>query len=122
MVGSVPGTAKSSPESRERLLDILAELVARGGAASVLPPPVEPGEGAFPEPWAPTKVGVQLLLRRLAWHAGIEREIDIDDRRAGPPPTERKPATRIELLEADRKHARFALGFIGNDDVVGTLA
>lgn len=113
---------KGGPASRARALDMLADLIARGGAAQFLLPPVEPGEAAFPEPWAPSKVGVQLLLRRLAWHAGLDHEILIDDRRAGAPPTERKPATRVELLEVRGKQACFALGFIGTDDVVGTLA
>lgn len=101
---------------------MLADLIARGGPASFLLPPVVPGEAAFPDKWAPSKVGVQLLLRRLAWHAGLEHEIVIDDRRAGAPPTERKPATRVELTEIRGKQACFALGFIGTDDVVGTLA
>lgn len=109
-------------EARERLLGVLGEFIARGGASPFLLPPVAPGEEAFPEPWAPSKVGAQLLLRRLAWHAGIDREILIDDRRAGAPPTERKPATRVELVEVRGKQACFALGFIGDDDVVGTLA
>lgn len=123
MVGrAVPQTAKSSADVREKLLDVLAELIARDGAAQFLLPPVAPGERAFPEPWAPTKVGVQLLLRRLAWHAGIDREIVIDDQRAGAPPTERKPATRVELVEVRGKQACFTLGFVGADDVVGTLA
>jgi hypothetical protein len=107
---------------REKLLDVLGELVARGGARSLLLPPIAPGDAAFPEPWAPTKVGVQHLLRRLAWHAGIDREITIDDQRAGAPPTERKPATRVELVEVRGKQAHFTLGFVGSDDVVGTLA
>lgn len=112
------------PASRERALTILGELIARGGAAAFLLPPVLPGEQAFPDAWAPSKVGVQLLLRRLAWYAGIDPSIDIaiDDRRAGAPPTERKPATRAELVEVREKRACFALGFIGTDDVVGTLA
>lgn len=114
---------KGGPASRERALGILGELIARGGAAAFLLPPVIPGEQAFPDAWAPSKVGVQLLLRRLAWYAGIDGiEIEIDDRRAGAPPTERKPATRAELVEVREKRACFALGFIGTDDVVGTLA
>jgi len=104
------------------LLDVLALFVAKGGAAPLLLPPVEPGEQAFPEPWAPTRSGVALLLRRLAWHAGLDREIAIEDRRAGAPPSERKPATRLELLEIRRSSAVFALGFIGDDDIVGTFA
>jgi hypothetical protein len=118
-------TAPGVPDAdtRERLLDVLGELVARGGAARLLAAPVAPGPEAFPEPWAPTRAGVALLLRRLLWHAGIEREVTIEDRRmAGAPPTERKPATRVELLEVGSASARFALGFVGDDDVVGTLA
>jgi hypothetical protein len=114
--------AKPSPETREKLLVVLGELVGRCGEAQFLLPPVEPGESAFPEPWAPTRVGVQLLLRRLAWHAGIEREIEIDDQRTGAPPTERKPSTRVELVDVRDNVARFTLGFVGTDDVVGTLA
>ena len=114
---SIPDAA-----TREHLLDVLGEYVARGGAASLLLPPVAPGESAFPEPWAPTKAGVTLLLRRLAWHANLDREIEVEDRHSGAMPMERKPATRVELLEVRRRSAAFALGFIGEDDVVGTLA
>ena len=110
-------------DSREALLDELAALVARGGAAPLLARPVIPGPDAFPEPWAPTRPGVALLLRRLAWHAGLDREIELEDRRArGAPPTERMPATCVELFELRRHHAVFALGLIGRDDVPGTLA
>ena len=112
--------------TRERLLDVLAELIARGGAERFLRAPVEPGVKAFPDRWARTRVGVQLLLRRLAWHAGLERdgvrEISILDRRAGRPVTERMPATRIEAAQVREGAATFVLGFVGNDDVVGTAA
>jgi hypothetical protein len=112
---------KGGPEARETALGVLSEMIARGGAATFLLPPVEPGEAAFPEPWAATKSGVQLLLRRLAWHARLDIEIVIDDRRVGAPPTERKPVTRAELFEVRGKQAHVALGFVGTDDVVGTL-
>jgi len=115
-----PGAPDS--ETREHLLDVLAELVARGGAAPLLLPPVAPGDAAFPDRWAPTRPGVALLLRRLAWHAGLEREIEIEDRRAGAKQTERKPATSVELIEVREKLALFVLHYIGEDDVVGTLA
>jgi hypothetical protein len=109
-------------ETRDHLLDVLGEYVARSGPAALLAPPVAPGDAAFPEPWAPTPSGVTLLMRRLAWHAGLERDIEIEDRRAGAVPSERKPATRVELLEVRRKSVLFALGFIGDDDIAGTLA
>lgn len=110
-------------ETRESLLGTLAELVAKGGAAPLMMTPVQPGAAAFPEPWAPTTAGVQLLLRRLLWHAGIERAVEIDDDRlAKAPPTERKPATRVEVTEVHKDNARFTLYFVGEDDIVGTLA
>ncbi|MGE0549165.1 MAG: hypothetical protein AB7R00_18990 [Kofleriaceae bacterium] len=109
-------------ETREHLLDVLGEFVARGGAASLLAPPIEPGEAAFPDPWAPTRSGVQLLLRRLAWHAGLDRTIEIDDRRSGAVPTERKPETRLEVVEVRPKSVLFALGFVGDDDFAGAFA
>src|SRR5688572_8197413 len=104
------------PQARDSALKLLADLIARGGPAVFLRPPVIPGEEAFPDAWAPSKVGVQLLLRRLVSYADIDVDIAIDDRRAGAPPTERKPATRAELLELRGRPACFALGFIGTDD------
>jgi hypothetical protein len=125
--------AKPDTETREHLLAVLSDFIARTGAAPLLGEPVQPGEKMFPEPWAPTRTGVRLLLRRLVWHAsaaGIdratgsttEREIVVEDKTAGAPPTERKPATRCELHEVHKDKAVFVLGFVGNDDVVGTLA
>jgi hypothetical protein len=118
----MPRPISPDTETREHLLNVLAELIARSGAATFLLPPVEPGGERFPEPWAPTKPGVALLLRRLLWHAGEDREVVIEDRRHGAPPTERKPATRCELVEVRPTKAVFVLGFIGEDDIVGTLA
>jgi hypothetical protein len=136
----------ASPEApdlttRERLLGVLADFISRGGAERFLAAPVVPGSQMFPDPWAASKSGVMLLLRRLAAHAGFESAITIDDRRHGAPPTERKPATRVELVSVDKPGegparrnaaggakvndkttATFAMGFIGSDDVVGTLA
>src|SRR5437763_4318149 len=109
-------------ETRAHLLDVLAGFVAKSGAAPLLLPPVAPGEEAFPEPWAPRKSGVALLLRRLAWHAGLDRAVELEDRLAGAPPTERKPATTVELIEVRERSALFVLRFIGEDDVAGTLA
>jgi len=109
-------------ETRERLLDVLAELVAKGGAGPLLLPPVEPGEAAFPDPWAPTRTGIAVLLRRLVWHTGLPYTAEIEDRLAGPPPTERKPATRVELIEIRNRTGMFVLTYVGDDDVAGTLA
>ena len=109
-------------DTREHLVDVLGEFVARAGARPLLLPPVEPGKAAFPDPWAATRAGAALLLRRLAWHAGLDRTIEVEDRQVGARPTERKPATRVPLVEVRRGAAVFALEFIGADDVAGTLA
>ena len=119
----MPEPSQPDRETREHLLDVLAELIATSGAERFLMAPVEPGAESFPEPWAPTTAGVKLLLRRLVAHAGIERRVEVeDDRLAKAPPTERKPATRVELLDATKDVARFGLYFIGEDDIAGTLA
>lgn len=118
----MPQSISPDAETREHLLSVLADFIARSGAAPFLLPPVAPGAESFPEPWAPSKGGVALLLRRLLVHAGIERDVEIDDRRHGAPPTERKPATRCELIEIRGTKALFELGFVGEDDIVGTLA
>lgn len=96
-------------ETREHLLDVLGELVSRAGARPLLLPPVVPGEAAFPDPWNATRAGIVLLLRRLAWHAGLDPAIEVEDRQLGARPTDRKPATRVPLVEVRRKTAVFAL-------------
>lgn len=109
---------------REHLLAVTADLIARGGAAAVMLPPVKPGGAAFPEPWKPTCGGIEALLRRLAWYAGGlgARTVAITDERLGAPPTERKPQTRVELTQVRDRSLAFTVGFIGEDDIVGTCA
>ena len=117
---AVPSTPDAS--RREQLLSILAELVASGGGPALLGAPIEPAGGAFPDRWRPTRTGVTLLLRRLAWHAALDREVVVAGEPMGAPPTERKPATRVELVRVSRRALVFELGFVGRDDVAGTLA
>ena len=54
--------------TRDKLLAVLAELIARGGAEPFLVTPVEPGSKMFPGTWASTKSGLHLVLRRPAVH------------------------------------------------------
>ena len=114
--------AQPDADAREHLVAVLADLVAHGGAAPLLAPPLELGREAFPDPWRPTLGGVRRLLARLAWHAGLDRAIDVADARMGAPPTERRPATQLETSEVRRKEVAFTLGFLGSDDVPGTFA
>jgi len=111
-------------ERREQVLAALGELIAHGGHAPFLAPPVRPHAAAFPEPWKPTCGGVTALLRRLAWHAGTlgDRTIVVSDERLGAPPTEHKPQTRVELAEVRARALAFMLVVIGDDDIGGTLA
>jgi len=110
------------PDRCAALLAVLGDLIARGGHAALLAPPIVPGEAAFPEPWRPTRGGVVALLRRLAWHAGNSRAVDVLDERLGAPPTERKPATRVPVTAVRPKALTFRIEFLGTDDVAGTLA
>ncbi len=120
----MPAPSAPAENRRERLLSVLADFVARGGAATFMREPVKPGGAAFPEPWKATRGGVEALLRRLAWHAGGlgERTVIIQDDRMGAPPTEHKARSRCELTEVRPKEMVLSLGFIGEDDIVGTLA
>jgi hypothetical protein len=119
--------AMSPPETPDaatcdHLLAALAELVAVAGPQPLLLPPVVADGVAFPDPWAATTAGVELLLRRLLWHAGLDLAIAVDDHRAGAPPTERKPSTVVELVAVRGKTAELELHFIGDDYIAGTLA
>ena len=111
-----------SRERREQLLAILGDLVSRGGPQPLVALPVAPGKGSFPEGFRATRGGMVALLRRLAWHVGDKRAVVLSDERLGAPPTERKPETRIALTRVTDKELHVTLGFIGNDDVVGTAA
>jgi hypothetical protein len=109
-------------ERRDYLLGVLAELVAHGGAAPLLAPPVMPGSEAFPEAWQPTPSGVTTLLRRLAWHADQRWRIKVVDERRAALATERKPETQLELKEIRKGEIMLTLSYVGEDDVAGTLA
>ena len=118
----MPEPEVPAPDRREQLLSVLAEYVAQDGAAPLLAPPVVPGEAAFPDLWEPTARGLETLLRRLAWHAGQPRTIVVIDERLGAPPTERKPATHVELALVRQRELELTSWFVGEDDVAGTLA
>jgi hypothetical protein len=113
-------------ETREHVLDVLADFIVRAGAARFLRVPVTPGVETFPDPWVPTPMGVQLLVRRLAWHAELERdgvrEIVVEDRRVAQRVTERMQPTGIEASNVESGVSTFVLGFVGRDDVAGTAA
>lgn len=114
----------SAPDAarREQLLDALAGLVERGGGSRLLAAPVVPGGAAFPDPWRPTPSGVSTLLRRLAWHAGMDRAIAIEDELRAALATERRPETHVELTEVRDKQLAFTLMHVGEDDIAGTLS
>jgi len=55
--------------------------------------------------------------RPPAKRAGLDRAIEVEDRQVGARPTERKPATRVTLVEVRRTTAVFALALLGADDL-----
>ncbi len=122
MRSSGPGPARPDAETCDRLLAVLAELVASGGAGPLLAVPVVPDAAAFPERWRATPTGATLLLRRLAWHARLTAELVVSDDRISAPPMERRPPTRVELVGVRRGVLEMSLIYLGRDDVVGTLA
>lgn len=70
------------------LLDQLAEIIARGGAAHLLDAPVVKMDTRdFPDAWKPTRAAVERLLARLFWHAHVDLDVAIDDLRAPTPAT-----------------------------------
>lgn len=111
-----------SAERRDELIAMLGDLVARGGLVALLAPPVVHAPGSFPDGFRATRGGMVALLRRLAWHAWIERAVVVSDERLGAPPTERKPETRIAVTTVRAKEIVFTLDLIGTDDVIGTAA
>jgi hypothetical protein len=106
----------------EVLLDDLAALIAAGGWERFARAPVAPGERSFPDPWQPTPAGVERLVQRLRWHAGVELAIAVEDRRDQAGPRPRRAVTEAEVAAVDGDRATLALFAIGDDDVVGTLA
>jgi hypothetical protein len=120
MIAMAP--VEPNAERRQELLAILGDFVARGGAAPLLAVPIEPGKAAFPEPWKRTRGAAIAVLRRLAWHVGNARTIQVIDERLGAPPTDRRPETRVGLQAVEAKTLQFRIEFLGEDDIAGTLA
>lgn len=114
--------ATPPPARRAHLRAALTEMVAQAGPERLLAPPVVPEPAWFPEPVRRTRGGVSALLRRLAWHAGEDRTVEIVDERLGAPPTERRPASRVVLTTVRPRELTVRLEYIGEDDVLGTLA
>ncbi|MCE9571987.1 MAG: hypothetical protein K8W52_02405 [Deltaproteobacteria bacterium] len=105
------------------LLDALASLVDRGGAARFLDAVVVPAdESAFPGPWRPTWAGCESLLVRMLWHAYVDLEVVLRDQRT---PAGQRPVPRATVLVWLRNAgavATFSLRSLGPDDVAGVVA
>ncbi len=108
------------PPHLGRLLDELAALVERAGAARFLDAPVvRADERDFPEPWRPTAAALERLLLRLLWHAHVDLDVVLDDRRGPRREVGRLRTTELELVEVVDGAARFEVAEIGNDDLAG---
>lgn len=114
--------ATPPPARRAHLRAALAEMVAQAGPERLLAPPVVPDRAWFPEEVRRTRGGVIALLRRLAWHAGEDRTVEVVDERLGAPPTERRPATHVVLTTVRPREMTVRIDYVGEDDVLGTLA
>jgi hypothetical protein len=73
-----------SEEAQEQLLRDLGELIAARGAAAFLTAPiVEPDRRFLPDPWTGDLASTQVLLRRLMLYAGLDLAADLH---VGEPP------------------------------------
>ena len=79
------------------LLEELARMIALGGAARFLRPPVA-FEAALPDPWMPTPFGVGVVLLRLFDHAGLALDVKLRDGR--------DEANRTDTLSLDARLLR----------------
>jgi len=105
------------------LLDQLAELIERGGAAHLLDAPVVKMDTRdFPDPWQPTRAAVERLLARLFWHAHVDLDVAIDDLRAPDAGARLLSRSTIEWMQTRDGVAEFQLEAIGNDNVAGALS
>ncbi len=105
------------------LLDQLAEIIARGGAAHLLDAPVVKMDTRdFPDAWKPTRAAVERLLARLFWHAHVDLDVAIDDLRAPDAGHDLLSRSVIEWVQTADGVAEFQLEAIGNDNVAGALS
>jgi hypothetical protein len=116
---------RPTAEERSWLLERLAELVRDGGFAPFVSAPlVEPSDDWFPEEWQPTAAGVELLIRRLLFHAHMpELRVEVADLRAALPPsaTIGLKASEVSYAGLASGRVRFELHRLGDDDLLGIL-
>lgn len=109
--------------TQTELLGTLAQLIARGGAGHLLDAPVAAADAAtFPDPWQPTAVATERLLRRLLWLAYVDLDVELDDRRRYEVSQRMLTQSEIEWVATVDGTASFKLDRIGNDNVAGLLA
>ena len=114
---------RPSAEEREWLIARLADLVGEGGFERLVGAAlVEVNDAWFPDRWSESAAGVQVLLRRLFWHAGLsEIEVEVEDLRGHDPDQVGIPASEIHYVGYEGGRAVFELHRIGRDDLVGIL-
>lgn len=115
---------KPTAEEREWLLARLVGLVHEGGFERLVSAPlIEISDEWFPDRWSPTAAGVQVLLRRLFFHARLpEVEVEVVDLRGGGE-DDGSGLTVSEIVYAGRsgERASFEIHKLGKDDVIGML-
>jgi hypothetical protein len=121
---SAPIVGWPLPPEQGELVATLAGLVRRGGSARLVDARVVAADLAdFPDPWEPSLANVHQLLYRVAWHAYLDLEIVVADRRWPKAPDGRMlTRSALELASATVGKATFALAALGNDDVAGRAA
>jgi hypothetical protein len=98
---STPAAARwPLPDDVAVEVDAMAALIARDGPWHVLATPVvHTGTRDLLDPWTPTRGGLARMLARLAWHARVDRAVELDDARRAAPPNPTRVTLRTTVLD-----------------------
>src|SRR5688500_8772662 len=98
MVYALAMPSTPTPSERDWLIDHLAELIRACGHERFMSAPIiDASPRCFPDPWRADPAGVQVVARRLLWHAGFpDRRARVRDLRGFEKPTDSRKLTVTE--------------------------
>ncbi len=109
--------------ARAELLDRLAVLIERGGAAHLLDAlVVAADEQDFPGPWVPTWAACESLVLRMLWHAHVDLAVALEDKRPVGTSPHRPRTTKLAWVANADHVATFELRALGRDDLTAIVA
>ena len=115
-------------QERDWLLDRLAELIERCGHERFVGAPViDASTRYFPDARRADPAGVQVVARRLLWHAGLrDARVRVRDARDRMRPSSERGLSDTEVWFAGERDGELELELelaaVGNDDIIGILS